>query len=293
MRKLKVVFDTNVWRSLGLNGLDELYNYLSNPLNIKTQKVELWEVVPVIFETIYDWHKENKLKVIVEFSKRKIKLCKNRIIPSPTTVVQRAIADKYNLFKNNNILSEENRYYINILNESTKIEFLQDEKFKNALIDPVETAGKGYKEDMERLLNRVKPLLNKTNSDKTDENTIDKLFEQPEIINEMVKVLTERFDLPRKMRPYMALYSEWEELPHTKIILEYYKAKLKDLFIKNRKPREQDFFDLEIMICATRLDKFITQNEKDFQRYNLPSLNNKLWTLDEFKNYIGFDYKKE
>jgi len=47
------------------------------------------------------------------------------------------------------------------------------------------------------------------------------------------------------------------------------------------------------MICATTLDKFITQNEKDFQRYNLPILNDKLWTLDEFKNYIGFDYKKE
>jgi len=85
MRKLKVVFDTNVWRSLGLNGLDELYNYLSNPLKIKAQKVELWETVPVIFETIYDWYKENKLEVIVEFSKRKIKLCENRIIPSPTT----------------------------------------------------------------------------------------------------------------------------------------------------------------------------------------------------------------
>jgi len=163
------------------------------------------------------------------------------------------------------------------------------------LIDSVEIARKGYKEDIEKMYEIIKEEFKNFGIDlnKIDENTFDKLFKQSEVRSETVKALTKRFDLTGEMKSYMALYSEWEEVPLTKRILEYYKSKLKDLFIKNRKPREQDFLDLEIMICATTLDKFITQNKKDFQRYNLPILNDKLWTLDEFKNYIGFDYKKE
>ncbi|MBI4801045.1 MAG: hypothetical protein HY796_00830 [Elusimicrobia bacterium] len=279
---MKITFDTSVWRALGIKGCEKLKKHLKNILNSKAQNIELWETVPALFETTWDWIKEWKAGVAAEMAKQKIALCANRIIPAPKTVIQRAIADKFHLNKYD--IREELKYYIALMIKFTDIAFLNSDKFWTALRDSVKIARESYVEDLKKLAVTCEDMLGTA---ACVPGIISLLLQKPEVRNAMSVALCERFDLPMEMKTQMALYSSWESLEHTNRVLEFYKTRLEILVVDKKMPLPQDYLDFEIMICGTRMDRLVTQNINDFQRYNLSSMKDKLWTLKEFKDFIG------
>ena len=280
--KQKVTFDTSVWRALGVKGCEKLRQHFANPENINAQDIELWETVPALFETTWDWIKDGKENVAAEMAKQKIALCKNRIVPAPKTVIQRAIADRFNLPKYD--MTGELKYYIGLMIKFTDAQFLNEDNFRQAFMRSVDIARNGYAADLKNLAATFEVVLGDA---ARIPGIIEQLAQRPEVRSALCIALIERFDLPMEMKTHMALYSSWESIDHANRVLEYYKAKIESLVVARRAPRPQDYLDFEIMICGTRMDRLVTQNTKDFQRYDLPSMENKLWTLDEFKAYIG------
>lgn len=281
LMKLKVTFDTSVWRALGIKGCEKLRQHLANPKNIEAQNIELWETVPALFETTWDWIKDGKPEIAVEMAKQKIALCNNRIVPAPKTVIQRTIADKFNLAKYD--MMEERKYHIGLMIKFTAVQFLNENNFRQAFMRSVDIARTGYATDLHNLAAIFEEVLGDA---ARITGIIDLLAQKPEVRNALCMALIERFDLPMEMKTHMALYSSWESIDHTNRVLEYYKARIEDLVVAKKAPRPQDYLDFEIMICGTRMDRLVTQNTNDFQKYDLPSMKDKLWTLEEFKQHI-------
>jgi hypothetical protein len=148
----------------------------------------------------------------------------------------------------------------------------------------VKIARDGYAADLKKFTKTIEEVIGNY---ARQPGIIDLLLQKPEMRNAMSVALSERFDLPEEMRTYMALYLSWESIEHTNRVLEYYKTRLEDLVVNKKMPQPQDYLDFEIMICGTRMDRLVTQNIKDFQKYNLLGMKNKLWTLNDFKDYIG------
>jgi hypothetical protein len=70
--KLKITFDTSVWRALEIKGCEKLKKHLLNSVDLRIQNIELWETIPALFETTWDWIKEGKPEIAAEMAKQKI-----------------------------------------------------------------------------------------------------------------------------------------------------------------------------------------------------------------------------
>lgn len=281
-KQLKVAFDTSAWRALGVSGAKRLQAFLAaNPNAAK--RIQIWETVPTIFETTWDWMKDGKTHVPSLMAAEKLALCEGRIVPSPHLVIQRAIADHFSLQRPS--IDTEIRLFNALLERMKDQEFVESDDFSKALIDSVKIARQQYMDAFEALAR----ILTDASGDKSrTPGLVDTLFEQADIRAQLAAGLSERFNLPSQLRTHMALFSAWEQIEHTRRVVEFYKAKLAARMERGVVAKLSDFLDFEILICGTRLDRLITLNTNDFQGFNLPSLSGKLWTLVEFKDYLGW-----
>lgn len=275
---IKITFDTNIWRALGPKGISKLDAHLNNS---NPSKVEIWETPPGLFESTFDWLKDGRYDMAIKTAKNKEALCCGRILPAPAVVVQRLIADVFRLPKPD--MTTELRIYLGLLKKMQDDKFLKSKEFNDVLYTSVELARTGYAEAIEGMAEVLKAELGNIIRKR---DLIEKIWQTPDFKALLVQSLIERFSLPDYMRPYMALSSAWESIPYLADIIRYYKERVIERLVEDRKAKQQDFLDLEQMICGTRMNRFVTNNTHDFQKFQF--LAPKLWTLEEFCQRIGF-----
>lgn len=279
---MKLVFDTSVWRALGIKGCESLRAKLADQSS-SNDPVEIWECVPVIFETTWDWLKEKKPWVAAAMAEQKLAIVGTRIVPSPRIVIQRAIADAYGLPRPSSV--EEVALGYGLLTEMKDEEFLNSERFSSALISSIKESSAAYAAGIELFAE----FMEETFGPRARlSGVMDLVMEIPQVESEFVRVLADRFSLPESIRATVPNLEAWRAVGHADTIIDFYAARLQARLELGIKAKSTDFLDLEIAICGTRMDKLVTQNTKDFQRYDIPGMREKLWTLDDLKDCLSF-----
>lgn len=274
---MKITFDTNIWRGLGPDGINQLRDHLAK----NSHGVQIWETPTSLFESTFDWLQDDRYDLAAATAKAKKSLCGRRMLPAPAVIVQRLIADAFHLYKPS--IKEELQIYLGLLERMQSEKFLKSGEFKTVFISSVELARNGYAQAIEGMATAVCTELG---TKKIKRKHVEAIWATPTFKSLLVQSLMERFALPDYMRPYMALSSSWESITYLSNIVTYYRERVIQRLVDGRKAKPQDFLDLEQMICGTRMDKFVTDNTKDFQKFSF--LSDKLWTLKEFSAHIKF-----
>lgn len=273
-KTLKITCDTNVWRSLGLKRIKALKDRLELKNKSAQVKIEIWDTAPSLFETVFDWIKDGRYNLAASFTKQKKDICENRMVPSPQTVIQRWISDAYGLPKAD--LNEELSIYLALREKMTDENFLKSEKFATDFFNPINLKREEYAKSMEK----IAEISNEIGKKKEN---FDAVITSKEYNFELSKTLAEGFQLSSDIQSTMS-YSFWIENQYTKKIVNYYNKRIEERLFAGRRAKPQDLLDLELLICGFRLDKFVTNNTKDFQKWGF--LRSQLWTLEEFKKEI-------
>jgi len=292
-RTKSIVLDSSVLFQLGNADWDFLKDLT------RAGHIQVWDSVVGLIELIRHIHQpdcglRDKTGWVANRCCRLEEIAPKHMLPHPGLVVQRALQEwlKWNRSETE-VIRETNRYLAlrKLLAEKRKL--ADDPEIVEHLLGPTEDISKAFQDSLDSLraemhadyVDKVRTKIGEKPGRFRNILT-SHIQKQADWQSSMFVRLMEHHNVRDKVKAAVAL--EWRKIPFLQRLLSIYNLQIGRFVDTDRPATVEDFIDFEwaAYISSSRIDLFLTNNERDFQQalLNAPEISRKVRTWTEFRS---------